>query len=129
MIVEDEEKDNTHGVRVNHRIKCRDKLRAPQTREKKQLLLEAMEKKERPAFVGAAICLVLCYPRPSGSHDDTQVIFSWETLSRDLGLEDGRAWVGGFLEIVPRYQGPWFSLRVDRPRAPWTFLGPAPIKP
>ena len=36
MIVEDEEKDKkrlihdaTYGVRVNHRIKCRDKLRAP----------------------------------------------------------------------------------------------------
>ena len=42
VIVEDEEKDKkrlihdaTHGVRVNHRIKCRDKL-------------EAMDRKERP---------------------------------------------------------------------------------
>ena len=50
VIVEDEEKgkkrlihDATHGVRVNHRIKCRDKLRAPGAREKKQLLLEAMD--------------------------------------------------------------------------------------
>ena len=55
VIVEDEEKDKkrlihdaTHGVRVNHRIKCRDKLRAPGAREKKQLLLEAMDRKERP---------------------------------------------------------------------------------
>ena len=55
VIVEDKEKDKkrlihdaTHGVRVNHRIKCRDKLRAPGAREKKQLLLEAMDKKERP---------------------------------------------------------------------------------
>ena len=55
VIVEDEEKDKkrlihdaTHGVRANHRIKCRDKLRAPGAREKKQLLLEAMDKKERP---------------------------------------------------------------------------------
>ena len=54
VIVEDEEKDKkrlihdaTHGVRVNHRIKCRDKLRAPGAREK-QLLLEAMDRKERP---------------------------------------------------------------------------------
>ena len=52
VIVEDEEKDKkrlihdaTHGVRVNRRIKCRDKLRAPGAREKKQLLLEAMDKK------------------------------------------------------------------------------------
>ena len=36
MIVEDEEKDKTwiihdatHGVRVNHRVRCRDKIRAP----------------------------------------------------------------------------------------------------
>ena len=55
VIVEDEEKDKkrlihdaTHGVRVNHRIKCRDKLRAPGACEKKQLLLEAMDRKERP---------------------------------------------------------------------------------
>ena len=55
VIVEDEEKDKkrlihdaTHGVRVNHRIKCRDKLRAPGARKKKQLLLEAMDRKERP---------------------------------------------------------------------------------
>ena len=55
VIVEDEERgkkrlihDATHGVRVNHRIKCRHKLRAPGAREKKQLLLEAMERKEVP---------------------------------------------------------------------------------
>ena len=54
-IVEDEEKDKkrlihdaTHGVRVNHRIKCRDKLRAPGPREKKQLVLEAMDRKAGP---------------------------------------------------------------------------------
>ena len=53
VIVEDEEKgkkrlihDATHGVRVNHRIKCRDKIRAPGAREKKQLLLETMERGE-----------------------------------------------------------------------------------
>ena len=50
VIVEDEDKgkkrlihDATHGVRVNHRIKCRDKIRAPGAREKKQLLLEMIE--------------------------------------------------------------------------------------
>ena len=55
VIVEDEEKDKkrlihdaTHGVRVNHRIKCRDKVRAPGAHEKKQLLLEAMDRKEIP---------------------------------------------------------------------------------
>ena len=50
VIVEDELKDKkriihdaTHGVRVNHRIKCRDKIRAPGAREKKQLLREMLE--------------------------------------------------------------------------------------
>ena len=45
VIVEDEAKDKKriihnamHGVRVNHRIKCRDKLRSPGAREKKHLL-------------------------------------------------------------------------------------------
>ena len=44
VIVEDEEKgkkrlihDATQGVRVNHQIKCRDKMRAPGARERKQL--------------------------------------------------------------------------------------------
>ena len=53
VVVEDEEigkkrliHDATHGVRVNHRIRCRDKLRAPGAREKKQLLLEMMERGE-----------------------------------------------------------------------------------
>ena len=36
----------------------------------------------------------------------------------DAKAEDGRAWVGGFLEIVPGCQGPWFSLEVDRSWAP-----------
>ena len=35
-------------MRVNHRIKCRNKLRAPGAREKKQLILEAMDRKEIP---------------------------------------------------------------------------------
>ena len=45
VIVEDEEigkkrliHDATHGVRVNHRIRCRDKITAPGARRKKQLL-------------------------------------------------------------------------------------------
>ena len=47
VIVEDEEKDKkriihyaTHGVKVNNRIKCRDKIRAPGAGEKKQILRE-----------------------------------------------------------------------------------------
>ena len=53
VIVEDEELDKkriihdaTHGVRVNHRIKCRDKLRSPGAREKKHLLREHEEEGE-----------------------------------------------------------------------------------
>ncbi|CAE7693021.1 DSK1, partial [Symbiodinium necroappetens] len=56
VIVEDELKDKkriihdaTHGVRVNHRIKCRDKIRAPGAREKKQLLREMIDE-NRVAF-------------------------------------------------------------------------------
>ena len=51
VIVEDEATDKkriihdaTHGVRVNHRIKCRDKLRSPDgAGEKKHLLREHEE--------------------------------------------------------------------------------------
>ena len=53
VIVEDESvgkkrmiHDATHGVRVNHRIRCRDKIRAPEAREKKQLLREMMEARQ-----------------------------------------------------------------------------------
>ena len=47
VIVEDETvgkkrmiHDASHGVRVNHRIRCRDKIRAPGAREKKTILRE-----------------------------------------------------------------------------------------
>ena len=53
VIVEDEELDKkriihdaTHGVRVNHWVKCRDKLRSPGAREKKHLLREHEEEGE-----------------------------------------------------------------------------------
>ena len=53
VIVEDEELDKkriihdaTHGVRVNHGEKCRDKLRSPGAREKKHLLREHEEEGE-----------------------------------------------------------------------------------
>ena len=59
IIVEEEKKDKkrlihdaTHSVRVNHRITRRDKLKAPEAREKKQLLLEAMDRKE--------MCKIVC---------------------------------------------------------------------
>ncbi|OLP89006.1 hypothetical protein AK812_SmicGene29579 [Symbiodinium microadriaticum] len=57
VIVEDEEKDKkriihfaTHGVKVNNRIKCRDKIRAPGAREKKQILRELEEAEGEEAF-------------------------------------------------------------------------------
>ena len=53
VIVEDESVDKkrmihdaTHGVRVKHRIRCHDKIRAPGAREKKQLLREMMEARQ-----------------------------------------------------------------------------------
>ena len=61
VIVEDEELDKkriihdaTHGVRVNHRIKCRDKLRSPGAREKKHLLREHEEEGETAFSVAKA---------------------------------------------------------------------------
>ena len=36
--------------------------------------------------------------------------------------------MGGFLEIVPGCQGPWFSLEVDRSWAPWAFSKSSPNK-
>ena len=38
--------DATRGVRVNHRIRCRAKIRAPGAREKKQPLREMMEARQ-----------------------------------------------------------------------------------
>ena len=40
----------------------------------------------------------------------------------DAKAEDGRAWIGGFLEISPGCQGPWFSLEVEKVWAPWAFV-------
>ena len=36
--------------------------------------------------------------------------------------------MGGFLEIVPGCQGPWFSLEVDSSWAPWAFSKSSPNK-
>ena len=60
VIVEDEANDKkriihdaTHGVRVNHRIKCNDKLCSPGAREKKHLLREHQEEGSAPSASGA----------------------------------------------------------------------------
>jgi hypothetical protein len=39
----------------------------------------------------------------------------------DAKAVEDRAWVGGFLEISPGCQGPWFSLEVEKDWAPWAF--------
>ena len=39
-------RDATRGVRVNHKIRCRHRIRAAGAREKKQLLREMMEAKQ-----------------------------------------------------------------------------------
>ena len=56
VIVEDEDKgkkrlihDATHGVRVNHRIRCRDKIRAPPAREKKQISWRRWREEKLPS--------------------------------------------------------------------------------
>ena len=40
----------------------------------------------------------------------------------DAKAADGRAWIGGFLEIVEGCQGPWFSLEVTESWGPWAFV-------
>ena len=40
----------------------------------------------------------------------------------DAKAEDGRAWIGGFLDISPGCQGPCFSLEVEKGWAPWAFV-------
>ena len=80
------------------------------------------------AFLRSAICLVL---RDTGEDGPDEA-----TLQRpDVGVqgaiplvfytnakaEDGRAWIGGFLDISPRCQKPWFSLEVEKGWAPWAF--------
>ena len=46
----------------------------------------------------------------------------------DAKAEAGRAWIGGFLELVPGCQGPWFSLEVKEDWAPWAFAKGDPNK-
>ena len=38
--------DASHGVRVNYRMRCRDKICAPEAREKKTILREPRERDE-----------------------------------------------------------------------------------
>ena len=46
----------------------------------------------------------------------------------DAKAANGRAWIGGFLEMVPGCHGPWFSLEVTRDWAPWAFSKDSPNK-
>ena len=46
----------------------------------------------------------------------------------DAKAEAGRAWIGGFLELVDGCQGPWFSLEVVESWAPWAFAKGDPGK-
>ena len=50
--------------------------------------------------LGPVICLVLGDTGEGGSDE--------------AKAEDGRAWIGGFLEISRGCQGPWFSLEVEK---------------
>ena len=46
----------------------------------------------------------------------------------DAKAEAGRAWIGGFLELVDGCQGPWFSLEVVDSWARWAFAKGDPGK-
>ena len=50
------------------------------------------------------------------------------TFFTNAKAEDGRAWIGGFLELVDGCQGPWFSLEVTPEWAPWAFAKGDPGK-
>ena len=97
---------------------------------------------------GTLICLVLRDTGEGGSDEATvmlRVLLSWlanrleggERLQRpDVGVqgaiplvfytdakaEDGRAWIGGFVEKNPECEGPWFSLEAEKGWAPWAFV-------
>ncbi|CAE7547722.1 GIP [Symbiodinium pilosum] len=60
-----------------------------------------------------------CRPPPG---DEDLVFFT------DAKAENGRAWIGGFLEMVPGCHGPWFSLEVTREWARWAFSKDSPNK-
>ena len=110
VIVEDEA--------LLHRIKCRDKLRAPGAREKKQLLLEAMERKEFPFLIvgdikkahrrfkhlakehGFLACQLDSRDGPEGQLDDSCVYCQqgwhlWRQLRQLLVDQDSRLWGQG----------------------------------
>ena len=46
----------------------------------------------------------------------------------DAKVENGHAWIGGFLEMVPGCHGPWFLLEVTRAWAPRAFSKDNPNK-
>ena len=46
----------------------------------------------------------------------------------DAKAEAGRAWIGGFLELIDGCQGPWFSLEVVEGWVPWAFAAGDPGK-
>eukprot|EP00439_Symbiodinium_sp_Y106_P034280 s5728_g4.t1 len=167
VVVEDEAEDKkriihdaTHGLRLNHRIKCRDKLR-----EKKHLLREHEEAGEVDAeeetlgiplarrFTPLAEARYLvgqwlrglaesgkAEARPSHATDQDPGpgrLQKPEPLVEgaaplcfftDAKADDGRAWIGGFLELVDGCQGPWFSLEVTPEWAPWAFAKGDPGK-
>ena len=87
--------DATHGVRVNHRIRCRDKILAPGAREKKQLLggfLRGGYWKSRPAFqaLGGGAWLPRLPDRLQGGDQgdpDSQIVYvqHWQLASPVLG--------------------------------------------
>ena len=129
VIVEDEDKgkkrlihDATHGVRVNHRIKCRDKIRAPGAREKKQTLLETLERGE----VAFSIVGDISKAHRRFKHSEDEQGF----LGCQLGIpgEDNIVYVnkvGTFGVNCASYW--WTRIAAAGLRATYHLIGPCPL--
>ena len=88
VIVEDESVGkkrmiHTHGVRVKHRIRCRDKIRAPGAREKKQLLREMMEARQ----VAFSVVGDIAKAHRRFKHQVEEHVYDWSPLELALREE------------------------------------------
>ena len=55
-----------------------------------------------------------CSAAATTATEDVGVQGAIPLVFTDAKAEDGRAWIGGFLDISPACQGPWFSLEVEK---------------
>ena len=80
---EENDPPTTHGARVNHRIRCRDKIRAPGAWEKKQVLRQMWRKNQVAFSVWWAISQRLKAIRSEGTDNLGCQIDEVETIHGD----------------------------------------------